>query len=165
MKNQTASALLLAILACLGVFGLVFFLWLLPACARIILDLTLDDTYGTRFGTFYYAWIGFAWASAVPCYAALCCAFRVARGMGRGEAFSRTTARDIDRFALCALVDACFVLAVNVLYLILDLSHPGIFLLFVLVELFGAAIFILFRILAAYVLQAAILREEQELTV
>ena len=33
------------------------------------------------------------------------------------------------------------------------------------VEMFGVAIYILFRILAAYVLQAAILREEQELTV
>lgn len=165
MKNQTASTLLLAILACIGVFGLAFFLWILPNAVKMFLDVTVADAYGSGYYTYYYAWVGFAWASAVPCYFALFYAARVARRMGRGEAFSRATAQDIDRFARCALFDACFVLAVNVAFLFLDLSHPGIFLLFVLVELFGAAVYILFRILSAYVLQAAELREEQELTV
>lgn len=165
MKNQTASALLLAILAALGIFGLAFFLWILPETVRLVLDLSVYDTYGTRYSTFYYAWISFAWTTAIPCYAALFFAIRVALRMGKGEAFSRATAKDINRFALCALIDACFVLAANVIFSFLNLSHPGIFLFFVLVELFGAAIYILFRILAAYVLQAAVLREEQELTV
>lgn len=165
MKNQTASTLLLAILACLGIFGLAFFLWILPESARLILDLSVYDTYGTRYSTFYYAWISFAWVTAIPCYVALFFAVRVALRMGKGEAFSRVTAKDINRFALCALVDACFVLAVNVVFSFLNLSHPGIFLFFILVELFGVAIYILFRILAAYVMQAAAIREEQELTV
>ncbi len=165
MKNQTASGLLLIILACIGVFGLAFFLWILPEALRMVLDMILYDSYGTRYTAFYYAWMGFFWATAVPCYCALLFAVRVARRMGSGEAFSRATARDINRFALCALVDACFVLAVNVAFLFFDLSHPGVFLFFILVELFGAAVYILFRILAAYVLQAAVLREEQELTV
>ncbi len=165
MKNQTASVLLLSILACLGIFGLAFFLWILPETVRLVLDLSVYDTYGTRYSTFYYAWIGFAWTTAIPCYVALFYAVRVARRMGRGEAFSRATAQDINRFALCALIDSCFVLAANVVFSFLQLSHPGIFLFFILVELFGAAIYILFRILAAYVLQAAVLREEQEMTI
>lgn len=165
MKNQTASTLLLAILTCLGVFGLAFFIWILPDTIRLVLDLSVYDTYGTRFTTFYYAWIGFAWGAAIPCYAALYFAIRVALRMGNGEAFSRPTARYINRFAMCALIDACFVLVANVVLSILNLSHPGVFLFFVLVELFGVAICILFRILAAFVLQAAVLREEQELTV
>ena len=165
MKNQTASGLLLIILACIGVFGLAFFLWIMPEMLRMILDFTLYSEYGARYYTFYYAWTGFIWASAVPCYFALLFAVRVARKMGKGEAFSRATAQDINRFALCALVDACFVLAVNVVFLFLGLSHPGIFLFFILIELFGAAVYILFRILASYVLQAASLREEQEMTI
>ena len=166
MKNKTASGLLLAILACLGVFGLAFFLWILPEALRMILDISrFVEENRTMYHTFFYAWMGFAWAAAIPCYFALFYAVRVARRMGRGEAFSRETARDIDRFARCALIDACFVLAVNAAFLFLNLSHPGIFLLFVLVELFGAAVYILFRILAAYVLQAAALQEEQEWTV
>lgn len=165
MKNQTASGLLMAILASIGVFGLAFFLWILPEILRMILDFTMYGEYGSRYYTFYNAWRGFFWAAAVPCYLALLFAMRVARRMSKGEAFSRATAQDINRFALCALVDACFVLAVNIVFLFTDLSHPGIFLFFILVELFGAAVYILFRILAAYVLQAATLREEQELTV
>ncbi len=165
MKNQTASILLLSILAALGIFGLAFFLWILPESVRLVLDLSVYDTYGTRYSTFYYAWLGFAWVTAIPCYAALFFAIRVALRMGKGEAFSRANAKDINRFALCALVDACFVLLSNVVFSFLNLNHPGIFLFFILVELFGVAIYILFRILAAYVLQAAVLREEQELTV
>ncbi len=165
MKNQTASVLLLVILASLGSFGLAFFLWIFPEAVKMILDFSLEEAYGTQYYSFYYAWIGFAWAAAIPCYFALFYAVRVARRMGKGEAFSRSTAQDITRFARCALFDACFVLAVNVVYLILNLSHPGIFLQFVLIELFGAAVYVLFRILAAYVMQAATLREEQEWTV
>jgi len=165
MKNQTASGLLLAILASIGVFGLAFFLWILPEMLHMVLDFAMYGEIGPMYYTIYYAWEGFFWATAVPCYFALWFAVRVARKMGKGEAFSRATAKDINRFAMCALIDAVFVLVVNVVFLFLNLSHPGIFMFFMLIELFGAAVYILFRILAAYVLQAAKLREEQELTV
>ena len=165
MKSQMASGLILMILACIGVFGLAFLLGILPAMLRMILEFTLDGEFGTTYFTKLYAWEGFFWAAAVPCYLALLFAVRVAHRMGRGQAFSRATALDINRFALCALVDACLVLAANVVFLFLGLSYPFIFMFFILVELFGVAIFILFRVLAAYVLKAAALQEEQELTV
>ena len=165
MKNQTASGLILAILACIGVFGLAFLLGILPGVLRMILDFAFYGEIGPMYNTVLHAWEGLAWAVAIPCYFALLFAVRVARRMGSGEAFSRATARDINRFAICALADACLVLAVNIAFLFFNLSHPAVFMFFILVELFGVAVYILFRILAAYVLQAAQLREEQELTV
>ena len=165
MKNQTSSGLLLAILACIGVFGLAFLIGIMPGVLRMILDFAFYGEVGPQYNAVLHAWEGLAWAVAAPCYFALLFAVRVARRMGKGEAFSRATARDINCFALCALIDACLVLVINVVFLFLGLSHPAVFMFFILIELSGVAIFILFRILAAYVLQAAKLREEQELTV
>ena len=164
--NKTASRLLLAVLIGIGIFGLAFFLWFVPQMGRAVLDpLMWNEARRAQYDTILRAWLAFAWVSAVPCYAALAIGIRVAIRMGRGEAFSKKTATCIQHFAWCAMADTILVFAVNIAFLALDFSHPAIFIAYGLVVLLGIAIYILFRILAAYVYQAAALREEQELTV
>lgn len=166
MTNKTASRLLLAVLICIGVFGLAFFLWFVPQMGRSVLDLLLwDSAHQAKYDTIFHAWLAFAWAAAIPCYAALALGICVAARMGRGEAFSTKTAKYINSFAWCAMADTILVFAVNIAFLAMDFSHPAIFVAYGLVVLMGVGIFILFRILASYVFQAAKLREEQELTV
>ena len=167
MSNKTASRLLLAILIAIGVFGLAFFLWFVPQMGRSLLDVLLDETNLTqkRYDTIFHAWLAFAWAAAIPCYAALAFAIRVAVRMGRGEAFSKGTARSITQFAWCAMADTILVFVVNIAFLAMNFSRPVIFIAYGLVVVMGIGVYILFRILASYVYQAATLREEQELTV
>lgn len=166
MTNKTASRLLLAVLIGIGIFGLAFFLWFVPQMGRSVLDLLFwDEAHQSRYNTILHAWLAFAWAAAIPCYAALALGMRVAIRMGRGEAFSVTTARCIHHFAWCAMADTILVFAVNIAFLAMDFSHPAIFVAYGLVVLMGVGIYILFRILANYVYQAAKLREEQELTI
>ncbi len=166
MSNKTASRLLLAVLIAIGVFGLAFFLWFVPQMGRSLLDALLWNRVSeARYNTVFHAWIAFAWAAAVPCYAALAFAIRVAVRMGKGEAFSTTTARCITQFAWCAMADTILVFVVNIAFLAMDFSRPVIFIAYGLVVAMGIGVYILFRILASYVYQAAKLREEQELTI
>ena len=85
--------------------------------------------------------------------------------MGRDNSFSMKNARSLRAIAFLAAADAVFFFAGNIVFLLLDLSHPSIFLFSCFIVFIGIAIAVASACLSHLVRKAAVLREENELTI
>ena len=85
--------------------------------------------------------------------------------IGRDRSFTEENARSLKWVAWLAAGDACFFFAGNVLLLLLNMSHAGVFLLSLLVVFTGAAIAVAAAALSHLVGKAAALQEQSDLTI
>ena len=105
------------------------------------------------------------WITAIPCFASLVPGWSLAAEVGRDNSFSMKNARSLRAIAFLAAADAVFFFAGNIVFLLLDLSHPSIFLFSCFIVFIGIAIAVASACLSHLVRKAAVLREENELTI
>ena len=65
MEQRTLSRWLKGIVVGIGLCGLAVYLFVIPECGR-----TIVERY-PEFAHWYRPWLGFLWATGIPCYAAL----------------------------------------------------------------------------------------------
>jgi len=118
-----------------------------------------------EFSNRFWPWLGFLWATALPCLAAVGLGWRVASGIGRDRAFTVENAALLRAVAWLAAGDAGFFLIGNVVLLFLSMSHPGIALLSLLVVCAGLAIAVAAAALSHLVGKAAALQEQSDWTI
>ncbi|MDR0819436.1 MAG: DUF2975 domain-containing protein [Oscillospiraceae bacterium] len=124
-------------------------------------QLTLDEEAPIR----VTAWLFIALGTAVPCLFALYFAWMISVFVKRDKSFSLYTAKMLKNISNCALIDALYFLAANVVMFVLNYNHPGIALISLALILLALAIGIAFAALARFVQKAADLQEESDLTV
>ena len=118
-----------------------------------------------EFSNRYWPWLFFLWATGIPCAAVLVIGWNIAEGIGRDQSFTLDNARRLEWIARLAVADAGAVLLGNVAYLLLDLSHPGVLLLSLLVVFVGMAVAVIAYALSRLVRKAAGLQEQSDLTI
>ena len=159
MEQKALSKWLKLVLLGMGVCGLAVYFLILPSLGD-----SIRSQY-PEFGDRYWPWLAFLWASGVPCYAVLALGWRIAVNIGRDASFSLDNARCLRGVARWAAGDAAFVFLGNLLMLFLDMSHPGVVLLSLLVVFAGAAVAVAAGALSHLVRKAALLQEENDLTI
>lgn len=159
MHAKTFSVRLKVILAGCAVCGLLVFLLIVPAYGRSLVSLYPE------FSNRFWPWLVFLWAAAAPCFAALVLAWRIASEIGRDRPFTPENARRLALISRLAAGDAVFFLVGNIVLLFLNMSHPGIVLLSLLIVFFGAAVSVVAAALAGLAGRAAVLQEENDLTI
>ena len=159
MEQKTLSKWLKLILLGMGICGLAVYLVVVPSFGD-----SLRSQY-PEFAGRYWPWLIFIWVSGIPCYAVLVLGWRIAANIGRDASFSLENARFLRSIAILAAVDAAYVFLGNLAMLFLDMSHPGVVLLSLLVVFAGAAVAVAAGALSHLVRKAALLQEENDLTI
>ena len=146
-------------LLCLAALGAGVYLWFFPSLGE---GIALANP---EYAPAKMPWLIFLWLTALLCYAALALAWQIVGSIGRDQPFSRENARRFAIIARLALVDAALFFVGNVGFILLNWSHPGVFLLSLLVDFVGLFIAAACEALAHLVLRAAGIQEENDLTI
>ena len=118
-----------------------------------------------EFSGWYWPWLLFAWAVALPCFAVLVFVWKVSGAVMKDTVFTFLTAKWVKMGAVLLLFDAALLFIGNVILLFLGMNHPGMLLLSVIGDIFIVASALLASVLSRYLTKASVLQEETEGTI
>ncbi len=136
----------------------------IPEAGRsvLLLEAMLEQD---AFSSYYWPWLLFLWATALPCCAAWVCAWKIAGNIGADKSFSRVNAKLLRHIATLAAGDAVFFLVGNVVLLCVNRNHPSVVLVSLLVVFLGAAVAVAAAALSHLVIRAAELQDQSDWTI
>lgn len=159
MSQAKLTRSLKIILAGVGICGLIVYFAILPTVGA-----DLSDSY-PEFARCYWPWMVFLWCTSIPCFLVLALGWRIAANIGADRSFSAENARLLQRIACLAAGDTAFFFAGNVVFLFLNMNHPGILLASLLICFAGVAVTVAAVCLSHLVQKAADLQEQSDLTI
>ena len=160
MRQKTLSNWLKFIILGVGICGLVIYLLVVP-----MLGQTVAIAENGLFDHLYWPWLVLIWVTALPVYAALAFGWVIASNIGKDRSFCVENARLLKWISGLAAGDAAFFFLGNILYLLLNWSHPGVTLLSMVVVFVGVAISVAAAALSHLVMKAHLLQEQEDLTI
>ena len=160
MKQSTLAAWLKAIIIGLGICGLLLFGIVMPIAGHFI-----DQAYQQQFHNSFLFWLFFTWLAAIPCYAVLFFAWKVAVNIGKDQAFSIQNAKLIKNISVLAAADTAFFLLGNLISLIFNMNHPAIILFSLFIMFIGIAISVAAFVLSHLIAKAHQLQEQSDWTI
>lgn len=159
MEQKSLSAWCQAAVGGLGAAALIVYLWVIPSAGQ-----SVAYAY-PEFAWCYLPWLIFLSLTALPIAAILVLCFFVVRSIGRDRSFSRENSRRMTGISFLAAGTTVYFWAGNLAFLLLGMSHPGIFLLAHFFVLLGIAVSVAAAALSHLVYKAALMKEEEDLTV
>jgi hypothetical protein len=118
-----------------------------------------------EYADFYYPWLIFLWIAAAPCFFFLALVWKLSTVIKREQVFTHKTAQLVKTYALILSADVIFFVMGNIVFLLLDMNHPVVLLLSVIIAIFGLALAVLVATLSRYLTKAAALQEEVDSTI
>ena len=159
MKQKALARWLKVILIGVGICGLIVFGIILPSYGQ-----SLVARY-PEFSNRFWPWLIFLWMTAVPCFIALFFGWRIASNIGRDRSFSEENALALERISHLAAADSLYFFLGNLVLLLINMSHPGVLLLSLLIVFAGIAVTVASAALSHLVYKAASLQEQSDLTI
>ena len=159
MNQQKLSSWLKAIIIIIGLCGLIVYFGILPDCGS-----WMQDSY-PEFASWHWPWMIFLWITAIPCYAILVLAWKIAVNIGENRSFSSSNAALLQGIAWLVAGDILFFFLGNVVFFFMSMNHPGIFLISLLICFVGFSVTVAAACLSHLVQKAADLQEQSDLTV
>ena len=159
MEQKSLSNWLKGAIGCLAVLGLFIFGFVIPAYGHSLVTENPD------YAHCFWPWMVLIILVAIPCYAALVFGWLIARDIGLDRSFSEANARRMRWISNLAFGDVLLFFCGNVLLLVSDMSHPGVFLLSLLPDLFGIAIAVCAAALSHLIYKSAALQADADLTI
>ena len=157
MDQKKLAIWLKAIVVGCALCGLVLFGFILPRFLRYVATEVPDLP--------HKAWTAFMWVLAIPCYAVLVCIWRMANEIARDNSFSMENAKLLKTIALLAGVDSAVLLLGNLVFMLIGHSIPTLALVSAFVCFVGLAISVGAACLSHLVHKAAVMQEENDLTI
>ena len=115
--------------------------------------------------SFYMPMLIFLTGTGVPCFASLIFAWKIASQIGRDNSFCRENAESMKVIAILALADVIYFRVGMIIFAVVDITTvPMLFMTFLL-DIAGLAISVCSAALSHLILKAAMLREENDLTI
>lgn len=115
--------------------------------------------------SWYWPWLCFLWGTAIPCYMIIFFVLKISREVKNDNSFSHQTVRYLKNIALLMFGDVAYFFVGNMVFAFLNMTHPGIFFISLIIEIVGISIGLIAVILSRFVYKAAILQEESDGTV
>ena len=160
MKQSTLSNWLKFIILGVGICGLIVYGIVIPALGQMIAVFEQGE-----FDYCYWPWLIFIWITAIPCYIVLVLGWKISSNIGKDKSFSSANAKYLKWISILAVADATFFFVGNIVYLFLNMNHPGIVLFSLLVVFAGVAVAIASAALSHLVLKAEVLQEQSDWTI
>ncbi|MBP5281554.1 MAG: DUF2975 domain-containing protein [Lachnospiraceae bacterium] len=159
MEQKTFAALMKFIIIGAGIFGAFICFYVFPACADIFKNMYPE------FSGAYWPWLVFLWISAIPCFCVLFFGWKISTNIGNDKSFSMANAKWMKLVAWMAAGDSAFFFVGNVILLFCNMNHPGILLMSMVVVFAGIAIAVAAACLSHLIRKAAVLQDENDLTI
>lgn len=159
MTQTSLSRWLRIIIIGVALCGLFIYAWVFPALGKAVVQSYPEFSYC------YYPWLMLLWGTGIPCYVAMVFAWRIAGNIGADHSFTLENGRLLKWISMLAALDAVVLFVMNIIYLFLNMNHPGVALLVLLVVFTGFAISVICGGLSHLVNKAAVLQEESDWTI
>lgn len=159
MSQKSLSKWMKIILFIFGLCGIAIFGLITP-----VIGIDLKNEY-PEFAFAFIPWLVFIIVMAVPCYAVLVLGWKIASSIGSDNSFSIANAKRLKYISVLALVTSIYYFAGNVIFILLNMNHPGILLASLFITFVGIAISAASAILSYLVRKAAKLQEQSDLTI
>ena len=115
-----------------------------------------------EFSSWYWPWLIFAWLFSLPCFILLVTIWRISNCVKNETVFTLKTAKLVKTSAVLLLSDALLLFAGNILLLLLNMNHPSIVLMAVVIAVFEVVVALFAEIVSRYLEKAAVLQEESD---
>ena len=159
MKQDKLAGWLKFIILGVGLCILIVYVFVVPMFGRTI----VDDA--PEFAGWYVPWLVFISITAVPVFIALFFCWKVANNIGNDRSFSMDNANLLKWISWLAAADSAYFFIGNIVLLLLNMSHPGMTLMSMLIAFFGVAVSIASAALSHLIVKAADLQELSDLTI
>ena len=159
MQHTTLSQWLKLILIGVAICGLVIYVVVFPALGRTIV------TENKEFSYCFSPWLIFVWVTGVPCYIAIILVWKIATNIGANMAFSLSNAKLLKWISVLAAGDAAFFFIGNLVFLLLNMNHPGVVLFSFIIVFAGVAISVASAVLSHLVMKASVLQDQSDWTI
>ena len=160
MKQKTLAAMLMAIIIGVAICAAVVYVFLVPE-----FGMSLANAGDGEFMYMYAPWYWFIMGTALPVAAALVLAFIISVNISRDRSFCMENARLLAAISILALVDGAYFFTGNVVFMLLNMNHPGVFIISMLVCFACVAVCAAAAALSHYARKAAELKEQTDLTI
>lgn len=159
MEQKTLSNWLKCIIIGVAICGLIIYAVVFPFYGT-----NLVNEY-PEFSNRYWPWLIFIWFTGIPCFTVLILSWKIATNIGNDKSFSMANAKLFKWISGLAAGDSCFFFVGNLVMLFLNMSHPSVVLLSLIVVFAGVAVAVASAALSHLVMKAAKLQEESDLTI
>lgn len=159
MKQDKLSKWLKFIIIGVGLCGLVVYAFVVPSIGQ---SFSYDYP---EFSGYYLPWIIFISLTSVPVLVALCLCWKIADNIGNDMSFSMNNANYLKWISWLAAGDCAYFFLGNLILTFLNMNHPGILLISLMVIFLGISVSIAAAALSHLVLKAAVLQEQSDLTI
>lgn len=160
MKQVALARWLKFIIIGVGICGLIIYGIVIPVFGQTVAFIE-KGVYDYCF----WPWLIFIWITAIPCYIVLFFSWKIACNIGNDKSFTVANANYLKWISILAAFDAAFFFVGNIVYLFLNMNHPGIVLFSLLVVFAGVAVAIASAALSHLVLKAEVLQEQSDWTI
>ena len=116
-------------------------------------------------GRYFKPWVTFVWVLAIPSFAALIHAWMIFSNIEKDKAFSMENAKHMEKISYLAGADTIALISGNIVLLILNINHPSVFLVFLMIGIIGIGISVAAAVLSHLIQKAANLQDENDLTI
>ena len=160
MTQLALSKSLKTILVGVWLCGLALYFLIIPDLGSSIAAVDPEYAYC------YWPWLIFIWCTGIPVAAAMLMAWRISTNIGADRSFSMQNAKLLKWIEYLAAGDAAFFFVGNiVLYIALGVTHPGIMIGALVVIFACLAVAVAAAVLSHLVMKAALMQEENDLTI
>ena len=116
-------------------------------------------------GRYFKPWVTFVWVLAIPCFVALVHAWMIFSNIEKDKAFSVENAKHMEKISYLAGADTIVLISGNIVLLILNMNHPSVFLVLLLIGIIGIGISVAAAVLSHLIQKASNLQDENDLTI
>lgn len=159
MSQKSLTIWMKVIIALFGICGAVVYALIIPAIGLEMVNTYPEYSYG------FLPWLIFLLLTAIPCYAVLAFAWKIATSIGFDKAFSSANSKRLKRISLLSAGTSLYFFIGNAVFLLFNLTHFSIFLAACFIAFIGAAISVAAAVLSYLVQKTVLLQEQSDLTI
>ena len=159
MKHDTFSKWLRVIIVGTTLIGVLCCAYIIPELAR-----TFKDSY-PEFSHWVMPWLILIYVCAIPCFIAMWISWKITGNIGKNQSFTMENSKLFKIYSMLALGDSVVFLLGSIVYTLMGMNHPGLMLIDLLIVFVGLAVFVCTSALSYLVGKAAMLQEDNDLTI
>lgn len=159
MKYMNKVKQCMFFLGIMAICGFVIYLFVLPDVGRKIIY------YFPEFEHAFIPWLIFLWLTGIPCYIVLYEVWKLCESFYLNDLFNIKNGYRMHKVSILAKFDIVLLIGGNIVFLFLNINHFSVILFFLMVAFAGVFIATVAEIMSQYIIEAASLKEETELTI
>lgn len=159
MEKKHLSKWIKLILLGVGICGLILYVFIIP-----MYGLRLQTSY-PEFSNRFWPWLIFIWVSSIPCFMVLYFAWKISSNIGKDLSFTEQNASLLKSISVLSVADTGFFFVGNIVFLLLDMSHPGVVIASFIIVFVGVVVAVASAVLSHLVKKATALQEQSDWTI